>query len=238
MSKSKQYRKKRESKGNIFVILVVLLVVLIVVAIVGTSIDNSKYNGLLKDYTEFTYGERENVKLQRATGLDMEVFSNETYAYYVDDDIIYDANKNVTDSEAFKTKSEAAAEILGTVSQAAFYTYTNGSDFSVDYDYVIAEATAAEVIGSEDAAAQMIYDYVTALGEEFNICGLYMGLADTEYYYGVYIDVMQKQTVTLDMIKEGLTATELTVEVVPETEGDAQTEGETEAEGETGEAAE
>ena len=240
MSKSKQYKKKRESKGNIFVILIVVLVVLIVIAIVGTSVDNSKYNGLMKDYTEFIYGERENVKLQRITGYDDEIYANDTYAYYVDDDIIYDSTKNIADAEAFTEDSEAAAEILGTISQAAFYTYTSASDFSIDYDYVIAEATTEEVIGSEDAAAEMIFEYITALGEDYNICGLYLGLADAEYYYGVYIDVMQKQTVTLDTIKENLTATALTVEIETEVEGDAETEvegdAETEVEDETEEA--
>ncbi len=222
MSKSKQYRKKRESKGNIFVILVVLLVVLIVVAIVGTSIDNSQYNGLLRDYTEFTYGERENVKLQRVTGMGVDAFSNENYSYYVEDDIIYDSKKNVTEAAEFKTKSEAAAKILGTISQAEFYTYTNGSDFSVNYDYVIVEAAATETIGSEDAAAQMIYDYIAALGEDYNICGLYLGLNDGEFYYSVLVDVMKKQTVTLEAIKENLTATQLTIEIAPETEGETE----------------
>lgn len=224
MSKSKVYKKKRQTKGNIFVILVVVLIALIVVAVVVTSVDNSKYNGLMKDYTEFAYGERQNIKLQRIAGLEMEAYANEEYAYYPDDNIIYDTVKNVADYEVFKTKSEAAASILGTISQAEFYTYTDGSDFSIDYDYVIANATSTEIVGGEDAAAQKFYDYVVALGEEYNICGLYLTLTDSEYYYGTFVDVMKKETVTLDMIKENLSATELKLEVEPTTEGDAEAE--------------
>lgn len=222
MSKSKVYKKKRQTKGNIFVILVVVLIALIVVAVVGTSVDNSKYNGLMKDYTEFAYGERQNVKLQRVSGLDIEAYANEEYAYYPDDNIIYDSAKNVADYEVFKTKSEAAAGTLGNITQAEFYTYIDGSDFSVSYDYVIASATSTELIGGEDAAAQKFYDYVVALGEEYNVCGLYLTLTDSEYYYGTFVDVMKKETVTLDMIKENLSATELKLEVEPTTEGEAE----------------
>ncbi len=234
MSKSKQYRKKRESKGNIFVILIVLLVVLIIVAIVGTSIDNSKYNGLLKDYAEFTYGERENVKLQRVTGLGTEAFANENYAYYVDSDIIYDNNKNLEAIEKFNTKVDEIANILGTVNQKSFAKYTDGTDFSVDYDYMIIDAVAAEVLGSEDVAAEKIMEFITALGEDYNVCGMVIAISDGEYYYTSSADVMQKKTVTIEMIKENLTATELTVEEAP-AESDAEGEAETEAEAEEGE---
>ena len=143
MSKGKVYKKKSKLGGNIFVILGVILALLIVATVIFTSIDNSKFNGLMEDYYEFTYGEKKNIKLTKMqdpnTG--MILYSDNEYAYYVEDDIIYDTTRTEAEVEGFKAKVTELSADFGEVTTSNYAEYIDGKDFSKEYAYVQIAAT-------------------------------------------------------------------------------------------------
>lgn len=238
MSKSKVYKKKnKQASAKIFVVLAVILVVLIAIVVALTSIENAKYNNLLEDYTQHEYGERQNVKLQKAADSTSgtTVYVSDNYYYYPDDNVIYDMTKNTATTEAFEAKLTEVAGDLGSVAQAYYTVYTDGADFGKDYGYLQIEASYAGVIGGKEAVAQKVYDFVTALGEEYNVCGLYFTYTDSEAFYMSVINVADKETVTLEKITENMNSMELTSVAGAEIVVD---EGEAEAQGEAEEAAE
>lgn len=225
MSKKKAYKKKKESKFNILIALAILSVVLVVAAIAVTALENSKYDGLLADYTKHEYGERQKVKLQKSLTAGIEAYANENYAYYVEDNFIYDNAKNIAENEAFAKKAGEAASVIGTVNQQSLATYTDGSDFSLEYDYIIVDAKSAELLGSKEAAADKMMAFIEALGEDYNVCGLYFNIADDEYYYTATADIMTKETVTKEMLLETMVETEAPkVEATPSDDAPADSE--------------
>ena len=227
MSKGKVYKKKSKLGGNVFVILGVILALLIVATVIFTSIDNSKFNGLMEDYYEFTYGEKKNIKLTKMqdpnTG--MILYSDNEYAYYVEDDIIYDTTRTEAEVEGFKAKVTELSADFGEVTTSNYAEYIDGKDFSKEYAYVQIAATYDGVLGSTDAAAEKIAALIDALNEEYNICGLYVNYSDSETFYYTSVDVTGRATVTIDMIKENIGEFELTP-----VEKDEVAEGEAEAE--------
>ena len=239
MSKSKVYKKKKQANAGIFVILAVILVALIAAIIIFTSIDNSKYNGLVENYTEHEYGEKKNVKLARAVdpNTNTTIYISDDFYYYPDDNVIYDMNKNASITETFNAKSEEISTELGTVEQAFYSVYNDGTDFDKEYGYLQVTAKLDGVLGSEEAAAEKIWNYINALGEEYNVCGLYCGYSDSESYYQVIINVIDKETVTLEKIQEGISSIALTGDATIVTD-DAAVEGDAGAENAEGDAAE
>lgn len=232
MSKSKVYKKKRkQANAGIFVVLAVVLVVLIIAVVIFTSIDNSKYNGLVEDYTEFAYGEKQNVSLNKVidnTG--MNVYVSDDYYYYPNDNIIYDIAKNESAVEAFSAKVEELGADFGTIDQAVYATHTDGSDFTKEYDYVQISITYDGVLGGEEAVAEKIWSLIDALNDEYNVCGLYFGYSDNEAYYQVAINVTDKEPVTLEKIQESISSINLTGAEVVQDEADVDTEVESETE--------
>lgn len=226
MSKGKVYKKKSKLGGNIFVILGVVLAALIVFTVIFTAWDNSKYNKLLEDYTEFEYGERQDVKLKRgvdpSTGI--VVYANEEYAYYVDDNIICDLAKIDAAKEGFTSKVAELSADFGEISTMDYMTYTDSADFSKKYDFVQIAATYDGVLGSTDAAAEKIAALIDALNEEYNICGLYLNYSDGENIYYTTVDLTERQLVTLEKIKENMASLPLTIEAeVNDGEAEAET---------------
>ena len=238
MSKSKVYKKKNKINSNIFVILAIVLVALIAVTIIFTAVDNSKYNGLMNDYIEHEYGEKQNVKLKRGQDATTGIvsYANEEYAYYVDDNIIYDLNKNESLEQGFYDKASELGADLGEISSILYQTYTDGSDFSKKYDYVELVATFDGVLGSKEAAAEKLWSLVSALNEEYNICGLYVNYSDDEALYYSAVSIMDKESVTLEKLTESMAEIKLSADAVevedPEAENseNAESEAETETE--------
>ncbi len=229
MSKGKVYKKKSKLGGNIFVILGIVLALLILATVIFTSIDNSKYNGLMEDYYEFTYGEKKNIKLTKMqdpnTG--MILYSDNEYAYYVEDDIIYDTSRTDAEVEGFKAKVTELSADFGEVTTANYAEYIDGKDFSKEYAYVQLAATYDGVLGSKDVAAEKIAALIDALNEEYNICGLYVNYSDSETFYYASVDVTNRTAVTLDAIKETIGEFEMSaVETEDETEDEAEAETE------------
>lgn len=226
MSKSKVYKKKRkQASAGIFVVLAVVLVALIVAVVIFTSIDNSKYNSLVEDYTEFAYGERQNVSMTKVmdnTGAN--IYVSDGYYYYPNDNIIYDIAKNENAVEAFSAKVEELSAELGTIDQALYTTHTDGSDFTKEYGYVQLSVVYDGVLGGEEAVAEKIWGVVDALNDEYNVCGLYFGYSDTEAYYQVAINVTDKEPVTLEKIQENISVINLTGAEVVQDEADAEAE--------------
>ncbi len=231
MSKGKVYKKKSKANGNIFVILAIVLALLIVATVIFTSIDNSKYNGLMEDYYEFTYGEKKNIKLSKmqdqTTGIIL--YSDEEYAYYVDDDIIYDTTRTNNEAEAFSEKVKELGADLGEISASNYAEYIDGKDFSKEYAYVQLAFTYDGVLGSKEAAAEKLSALIDALNEEYNICGVYLNFSDKEKLYYATADVTSRTPVTYDAIMETIGEIEI---AVPEADAEAD---ENSGEGETAE---
>lgn len=210
MSKSKTYKSKKGGV-DIFVVLGVILVVLVAVILIINGVQNAKITSLMRDYTEYVYGEGEKVKMTHASGDGYDLWQGDDYIYDVLNGIIYDYNKNELDASYVTVAIENAVNSLedgSAVSNLQYVSYTDVNDFSKEYNGIVFMITNTEnVVESTDAAAEKIWSIISA-SEGTVYTGIEVSMFDMENEYSVYIDAMGGDTLTLEAVKENLVKAE------------------------------